>query len=304
MCITANSAVIAKTVIIIIHFKELNKNSFNHDKTKFPLLGAHIKVACADCHGKNTLSKPKFAECTDCHKDAHFGEFTVNKSLIDCKKCHSVQGFDIPLFTLEDHNKTEFHITGAHMAVPCQSCHLKEGKKKKDWHFKNIGTRCIDCHQNIHGTEISQKFMPEMNCASCHSPENWNKISFNHDLTGFKLSGKHSGTSCEECHAEKNNTNKIVYKFASLKPECSVCHRDIHFGQFKNDASSSKSVCENCHGFDNWKPVKFDHEMTSFPLKGAHEKVSCSGCHKVKKANGNVFINYKLENFKCASCHA
>lgn len=146
--------------------------------------------------------------------------------------------------------------------------------------------------------------MPENNCGSCHTTDGWGKISFNHDLTSFKLSGKHSKLVCINCHEEKNVAGKSKFIFASLKPECSGCHRDIHFGQFNSEANGGSGVCANCHGFENWKPVKFDHEKTAFPLKGAHEKVACSGCHKVKETNGNVFINYKLENFKCASCHA
>ncbi len=58
-------------------FKVLNGNTFDHNKTRFPLKGAHANVKCSDCHGNNSLSKPKFDKCTDCHKDAHFGEFTA-----------------------------------------------------------------------------------------------------------------------------------------------------------------------------------------------------------------------------------
>ncbi len=287
-----------------LSFTSVNKNSFDHGKTKFPLLGAHSKVICSDCHGKNPLSRPKFAECTDCHKDAHFGEFTSGNIVEDCKKCHSVDGFDVALFTLTDHDKSDFRLTGAHLAVSCRACHYMTQSGKKVWHFKNIGIKCIDCHKNVHGTEIEKKFMPGDNCGTCHTPERWNKISFNHDLSGFKLSGKHAVVRCDDCHKTENKPGEPVFKFASLSPDCSGCHRDIHFGQFKSAAAGGQPVCENCHGFDNWKPEKFNHENTSFPLKGAHENVPCSGCHKVGKINGNVFIIYKMENFKCASCHA
>ena len=287
-----------------VSFAVLNKNSFDHRKTKFPLLGAHIKVLCSDCHGKNPLSRPKYAKCTDCHKDAHFGEFTSNKIVEDCNDCHSVDGFDITLFTLKEHNKSEFRLTGAHLAVSCQTCHYKTLAGKKVWRFKNIGSNCIDCHKNVHGTEINKKFMPANNCGSCHASEGWNKITFNHDLSGFNLTGKHADIRCDDCHKREDKSGKAVLKFASLSSDCSGCHKDIHFGQFNSDNKEGKSVCENCHGFNNWNPEKFNHENTAFPLKGAHEKIACSGCHKIRKINGNVFINYKLENLKCASCHA
>ena len=283
-------------------FKVMNKNSFDHDKTRFPLKGAHERVACADCHGKNLLSKPKFAKCTDCHKDAHFGEFTKNNIVEDCKYCHNVESFKTTSFTMEEHNKSKFQLTGSHLAVPCQSCHFEE--KLKQWHFKNIGLKCIDCHKNVHGTEITEKFMPDNDCSSCHSTESWNKITFDHNLTTFKLEGKHASTNCSNCHGEKTAAGKITFKFVSLKSNCSTCHKDVHFGQFNTESRGDLPVCENCHEFNNWQPVRFDHEKTSFPLKGAHEKVKCSACHKTVSESGNVFVMYKLKDFKCASCHA
>ncbi len=283
-------------------FKALKRNSFNHNKTRFPLHGAHKRVRCADCHGTSLLTKPKFAKCTDCHKDKHFGEFTVNGVVKDCKNCHSEESFKITRFTIEDHNKVKFKLTGAHSAVPCQLCHYKEAKKQ--WHFKRIGTKCIDCHQNVHGSEITEKFIPDNNCSICHSTEDWKKISFNHNLTNFRLSGKHKTVSCGDCHELKSKTDKISFKFASLKKDCVTCHRDVHFGQFDSERNGNLPVCENCHGYDNWKPVKFDHERTKFSLKGAHEKLLCSTCHKKVKENGNIFIKYKLKDFKCASCHS
>ncbi len=283
-------------------FKVVNKNTFDHNKTKYPLEGAHVRVACADCHGKDLLSKPKFAKCTDCHKDQHFGEFTVNNVLRDCKECHSIESFKLTLYSIDEHNKLKFQLTGAHLAVSCQSCHYKD--PTKEWHFKNIGERCIDCHKNVHGNEITEKFMPNDNCTSCHNTNSWKNISFDHDLTKFRLTGKHKTTLCRECHEQKLLDGKIKFKFVSQKPECSSCHKDIHFGQFNSEKIENISVCENCHGFDNWKPVKFDHDKTKFSLKGAHEKVSCLSCHKKVNINGNLFIKYRLEDFKCATCHS
>ncbi len=283
-------------------FKTVSRNSFDHSKTRYPLEGAHIRVACADCHGKDLLSKPKFAKCIDCHKDAHFGEFTVNNVLRDCKECHSIVSFKLTMYTIDEHNKTKFQLTGAHLAVVCQSCHYKE--PLKEWHFKKIGLNCIDCHENVHGAEIKDKFMPNNDCTSCHNTDSWKKISFDHDRTKFRLTGKHKEVLCRNCHEQKTQAGKISFKFVSQKSDCISCHRDIHFGQFNYEKTGDESVCENCHGFDNWKPVKFDHEKTKFSLKGAHEKVPCLSCHKEVNVNGNVYIKYRLEDFKCATCHA
>jgi hypothetical protein len=58
--------------------------------------------------------------------------------------------------------------------------------------------------------------------------------------------------------------------------------------------------CENCHTAAGWRPIRavpeFDHNKTSYPLRGLHEKVQCSQCH-IKPVFTNVGKN-------CADCHA
>jgi nitrate/TMAO reductase-like tetraheme cytochrome c subunit len=58
--------------------------------------------------------------------------------------------------------------------------------------------------------------------------------------------------------------------------------------------------CENCHTAAAWRPIRavpeFDHNKTSYPLRGMHEKVKCVACH-IKPVFTNVGKN-------CADCHA
>ena len=37
--------------------------------------------------------------------------------------------------------------------------------------------------------------------------------------------------------------------------------------------------CEACHRVIGWEKVRFNHDPTGFPLRGAHETVVCGGCH-------------------------
>src|SRR5664279_3963977 len=41
--------------------------------------------------------------------------------------------------------------------------------------------------------------------------------------------------------------------------------------------------CQNCHTYSSWKPIRsnpeFNHDQTGYPLRGMHEKVSCTRCH-------------------------
>lgn len=57
--------------------------------------------------------------------------------------------------------------------------------------------------------------------------------------------------------------------------------------------------CENCHTSASWSPIRaipeFNHDATRYPLRGMHEKVTCTGCH-LKPVFTNVGKN-------CSDCH-
>ena len=62
--------------------------TFDHAKqTHFPLLGAHKKVQCADCHHEAPGTVKMQMQCGSCHHkdDRHLGEYGAQ-----CDRCHSV----------------------------------------------------------------------------------------------------------------------------------------------------------------------------------------------------------------------
>jgi hypothetical protein len=276
-------------------FKQINKAAFDHSRTKFPLIGKHKTVGCNNCHKAPSGYKMKFELCTDCHTDFHKAQFVVNNLTQNCSDCHSENRFRPSSFTLEMHNKAKFQITGAHLAIPCESCHYQQSQ----WLFKGTAIACINCHKNIHENELKPEFLPDNNCGTCHQTESWRTISFDHGKTSFPLLGKHNTISCGSCHRqEEAETTSIIFR--SNKKECETCHKDPHFAQFKVDGISD---CSRCHAFENWKPEKFDHNKTEFNLEGAHKNVECSKCHPRIEKYGNTFTKFKLEEFKCATCH-
>ncbi len=195
------------------------------------------------------------------------------------------------------HNETDFKLTFAHSAIPCNVCHFKEQK----WSFKISGNKCVSCHANFHENAISNNFFDENNCESCHSTKTWTNVTFDHNKTKFQLTGKHENVSCSNCHFVFENNTIIKQKFSSLNLNCSQCHDDVHQGQFiEND----KELCENCHTTNNWQPTLFDHNQTMFIIDGAHQKVDCFECHKTNTKNGISFVQYKIEDIRCISCHS
>ena len=90
----------------------------------FPLTGAHVTVACVNCHVNNNYKPPlPNALCYGCHKKDFTGtdqsesrQLRVPASA--CATCHTHHQWTEREF---DHNKTSFPLTGTHVTVPCAS---------------------------------------------------------------------------------------------------------------------------------------------------------------------------------------
>ncbi len=271
-------------------------SNFNHEKTDYPLRGKHVNLDCKKCHKGSYTSPVKYNRCTDCHVDYHENQFVENGQSPDCNECHTVERFTPSDYTIEKHNLSDFILDGAHLASPCFVCHKTEEK----WNFANMKTRCVDCHENIHKNYIDEKYMAKSDCKNCHSVANWNKINFDHKTTNFELLGKHAKVTCRECHFSINKEKNLQQQFVWKNRECTNCHNDIHFNQFKDNGVNN---CESCHTNDNWKPDKFDHNNTRFKVDGKHLGLDCAKCHKPNDALLKTYIIYKFENISCASCH-
>jgi len=93
------------------------RKGFDHSRARFPLLGAHRTVECAQCHVNKTFTGLKFASCADCHKTPHRAALGG-----ECATCHGNETWKT---TRIDHARTAFPLKGKHGGVPCASCHVK-----------------------------------------------------------------------------------------------------------------------------------------------------------------------------------
>jgi hypothetical protein len=122
-------------------------------------------------------------------------------------------------------------------------------------------------------------------CSACHATSSWTDVRFNHERTGFSLTGRHARTTCKACH---------LTDFAVPLPRgCAACHRDVHAGELG-------ARCENCHDTQDWRS-RFDvdaHRRTNFPLVGAHAALPCVECHT--EARERRFTRSTVE---CQACH-
>ena len=137
--------------------------------------------------------------------------------------------------------------------------------------------------QSPHGDDF------KMDCASCHSSENWEllkrSMTFDHSQTGFALTGQHQNIDCKSCHTD--------LKFTTTSSECISCHTDMHNNTLGPD-------CARCHSLESWivtNSIEM-HQQSRFPLMGSHATVDCFECHQ--SANNMQFEPLGVE---CMDCH-
>ncbi len=106
--------------------------SFNHGRTDFALVGAHIKVDCLACHtGEDPMSgitgvdfQDTPQQCSGCHEDSHDGQFDEGERSYPCSTCRTTDDWTPTEF---DHNSySNFSLEGAHEEVACKQCHSEQ----------------------------------------------------------------------------------------------------------------------------------------------------------------------------------
>lgn len=284
---------------------EITEKGFDHNRSKYPLRGKHVKVACNRCHTSGNLTTPvAHNQCKDCHADAHMNQFAQIPDSGACEACHTVEGFSPTLYTLEKHQQSRYPLTGRHLAIPCNRCHTPikrpNGSPIADFNLKYKD--CADCHKDAHQGQVNL-WIEKGGCAYCHNTENWHRTSFDHAQARFILDGKHREILCLGCHyIEVDGVGKQVW-MKPLTMECAGCHKDVHQSQFLAEGQQSV-VCEKCHRTTGWKELRFSHNQDShFVLDGAHEKVACNACHKQVKVNDELTRLYRPLGTQCVDCH-
>ncbi len=233
-----------KTCHNTLGWRSTNLVNFDHNQTRFPLEGQHTSVKCEKCHKPGEPYRGlQFAKCMDCHSDFHEGQFAGRTEMGACEECHTVHGFAPSTFTIEQHNQSDFSLTGAHLAIPCFVCHQgNPGDREihrdqpsmlKINRFEFAAFNCRDCHQDIHRGQFDLKSAANgevlrlTECSKCHITDNWLADKFDHDRDSqFKLEGAHQGVACQECHKKIEKGGIVFVKYKPLEMTCNSCHSD------------------------------------------------------------------------------
>lgn len=322
-------------------FKTIAHGKFNHEKTRYPLRGRHRSVACEKCHdfsGGKVTSSRAFANCTDCHSDAHAGTATLAGRTVDCGSCHVVDDWKPATYTVAQHRNAKYPLEGKHQQVKCADCHVKNPPGVPAARLGSAGvwmrpgfTQCRDCHAEDHGSQLTAR--PDRGaCDACHRVQGWTPTTYTvaqHATLRLKLEGRHAEIACATCHGPDRQglpplpgiqvLGKAGVAFKLKEIECAACHVDPHKGRFAAGGPRAMGKgCLACHDVRTFRPSTADvdaHAKFSFALEGAHRATACVGCHaefKQAAATGrsslvlaaSVTPELRFEaKHECAACH-
>lgn len=294
---------------------------FEHSSIGFAMDGAHLPLACSECHEHATVALlPEGAtrflgldqDCVTCHEDVHEGKFVAA-----CASCHGQQTWD-GLFSL-GHERI-LPLIGGH-ALACLECHQEESAHALEI-VGGPGQRpeardCAACHETPHtpefirGTAALANLPEGTSCVSCHAAEHESfrdpglaaLTAEQHAASGFSLAPPHDTPTCDQCHAPERK--RFERRYPGRTPEqCSVCHADVHEGQFETGPFAGEE-CSACHDPLHFEPHAFgieEHALAALALEGQHAETACEDCHE--KPTDDAARVFRGTPADCDRCHA
>ena len=273
----------------------------DHSKTRFPLAGLHVQVACERCHATGITRPLAFERCASCHVNVH--RESVKD---DCRACHYENGFRGARF---DHAaRTSFPLVGRHEGLACRKCHTSVSAESvplasKVADFGGLRSECLACHKDQHKGEYGRA------CEACHRPATFKTAGFTHPRAPEFYSGRHSGVACARCHVRPDLQPASAappgapVRATAPAMACGTCHADAHLGQLG-------AACERCHAVDAARLAvapRFSHQATGFRLTGRHVSLDCAKCHPSEAgafpAGQGTARRVKPMSGDCRACH-
>ncbi len=276
---------------------------------------------CLACHteiveamradrGLHTEKERQGKDCALCHSDHHGRSFEL---------VHWPEG--IGNF---DHGRTAFLLQEAHAALECRECHNPTYVRKDfaeahqafnpERGYLGLDRSCTGCHQDPHREELGST------CIECHSARSWQALpGFDH-ARAWPLEGAHVSVECGQCHffppdlPEAQRVEGARRWRGIPAGSCTECHNDPHENRLG-------SRCLDCHSLWSFRDAGevFDHSLTAWPLRGAHEGVACEQCHGAEnrdlrpafasctdchgRPHGGQFLEGEPRITACTLCH-
>lgn len=205
-------------------------------------VASHAQLAgrCAACHAPPFSSDTMADRCDTCHTDVATqiqGNSGIHGGLVGalssptCGTCHSEHmGPNGPLTANFNHNAFPFKLTGAHLKVACNLCHVNAASLQD---LKNTPQDCYSCHKSVdpHGTTFGTS------CGGCHSTTSWKGATFSHTIFPLNHGSNQQKATCTTCHPDQNNFKNYT---------CYGCHFHTTANVQNNHEGKSLASLANC----------------------------------------------------------
>ncbi len=292
---------------------------FDHNKTKFPLTGAHAQTSCEACHFNGQYKNTLYA-CPACHN----GNKTIGKppthppTSLKCAGCHETTIFsDIKVI---DHTQASTKCAACHdgriargksaqhipTMAPCQSCHSSTtnfyiatkpatspapaaaasvpSQSAAGFNRRTVAPLFVAPSRTLSEPGPPARAEPSMSIGrplQSSAPATGQPANSLSDAT--KASGRfdHMGASgpCMSCHDGRKATGKPSNHVMTAAP-CETCHRGTTtFAGARFEHSVTGAACATCHNGRDATGKSPRHVLTSAP---------CDDCHKSKLSFGNI----------------
>jgi len=207
-----------------------------------------------------------------------------------------------------DHSRTGFILSGMHVQVPCEICHVQGV-------FKGTPRDCATCH--MRGNRMGASARPSNHipivapCSTCHRTTGWVPATFSHVGTapgdcmschnGSMGTSKPNGhivttESCDKCH-RTTAWFPAGYNHTGVLPgTCMTCHGVTATGK-PNDTihNLTTASCDTCHSTRAWLPSRYDHTGVA--------PGTCANCHNGSAATGIPNGHIAINGASCDQCH-
>lgn len=142
----------------------IKNTRFDHDLSRFPLLGKHKDAECGACHLSKVFSDAP-TDCKSCHAedDKHRGALGT-----DCGLCHTPAKWSFWMFNHDA--QTDFSLTGKHEGLTCSACHKPGGRPASEQ-----SGECVACHR----ADDKHRGQYGGDCGRCHSTTSFKGVRLN-----------------------------------------------------------------------------------------------------------------------------
>jgi len=141
--------------------QDWTRTTFDHGRTRFPLVGRHLIVQCKSCHASARYKDAKGA-CVACHSKDDVHKRRLGPA---CETCHNAR--DWKAWDFSHDRQTRFALDGAHRKLGCYACHRAPTDRKPA-----LGSACVRCHaaDDVHDGSFGRQ------CESCHVTSSFKQI--------------------------------------------------------------------------------------------------------------------------------